>query len=282
MLEVKHQVAQLICAKTRCQITTQAMPGEDIVLAKGGVQVVLKASNSLSNKEYRQLQNEKMLNLYLNRRPGKRVVVSQFPSIRDQWETGIDLHKFERRVLLSLEYDLKRRPVEPKMIEVSGRRQPHLAFNTQPWESDKEFNAARVRMDCWRRKNVLKTMEDWQSQQDAMQFSLARSRRRAAGDVTMNLRGEKGSVDVLRRAFMRAYAQKQLGLTRTMKYADLAAWLTQQGYPTKATEPRSARAQPLALRGVPRTEPVMALLGVLQGQFPTAGLEQLLAPPPGP
>lgn len=94
------------------------------------MQPVVEAPPTLSPEAYKRLQNEKMLNLYLDRRPGKKILLRQFPSIRDQWEKGIDLHKLvPGRILLSLEPDLKRRFVEPRMIEVQGRKRTHLALD---------------------------------------------------------------------------------------------------------------------------------------------------------
>ena len=54
-------------------------------------------------------------------------------------------------------------------------------------------------------------------------------------------------------------------------------WLTELWYPTKASEPRSAKSQKVVLGCVPRTEDVMALFERLQAEFPGAELEGLLA-----
>lgn len=78
--------------------------------------------------------------------------------------------------------------------------------------------------------------------------------------------------DLLRRAFLRAYAHEALGLTKTYSYPALARWLTDLGYPTKETEPRSAKSQKVVLGCVPRTEEVMALFERLQAEFPGGGV----------
>lgn len=49
------------------------------MLAKAGVQVTVKASNDLDGEAYKRLQNDKMLNLYLDRRPGKKILLKQCP-----------------------------------------------------------------------------------------------------------------------------------------------------------------------------------------------------------
>ena len=148
MLEIKHEVAQVVCMKTRGQLTGLAfevpevepdeagtrkkLSKEKIVLAKAGVQVTVKASNDLDGEAYKRQQNEKMLNVYLDRRPGKKILLKQFPAIRDQWEKGIDLFKFEKRLVLSLEPDLKRAPCNPRMIDVASRQRAHISLDTRP------------------------------------------------------------------------------------------------------------------------------------------------------
>lgn len=277
MLEVKHRVAQVTCMKTRGQLTGLDLRVEKIVLAKAGVQVTVEASNDLDGEAFKRLQNEKMLNLYLDRRPGKKILLKQFPAIRDQWEKGVDLFKFERRLVLSLESDLKRAPCNPRMIGVASRRRSHISLDTRPWASVEEFDSARATLDAWRRKHCLKKMQDWQSLDEAIELNLVRSRLRAEGKPTLNVREGMPTSDLLRRAFLRAYAHEYLGLTKTYSYPALARWLTDLGYPTKVSEPRSAKAQKVVLGCVPRTEDVMALFERLQGEFPGAELEELLA-----
>lgn len=293
MLEIKHEVAQVVCMKTRGQLTGLAfevpevdagepktrkkLPNEKIVLAKAGVQVAVEAPNDLDAEAYKRLQNEKMLNLYLDRRPGKKILLKQFPAIRDQWEKGIDLFKFEKRLVLSLEPDLKRAPFNPRMIGVASRQRDHVSLDTRPWATIEEFDSARATLDAWRGKHCLKTMKDWKSLDEAIRLSLIRSRLRASGKATLNVREGMPASDLLRRAFLRAYANEALGLSKTYSYPALAGWLTGLGYPTKASEPRSAKSQKVVLGCVPRTEDVMALFERLQLEFPAAELDKLLA-----
>lgn len=264
MLEVEHWVAQVICMKKRGQLTGLDLRGEKIVLAKAGVQVTVEASNDLDGEAFKRLQNEKMLNLYLDRRPGKKILLKQFPAIRDQWEKGVDLFKFEKRLALSLEPDLKRAPCKPRMIGVVSRRRSHISLETRPWATIEEFDSARATLDAWRRKHCLKKMQDWQSLDEAIELNLIRSRLRAEGKPTLNVREGMPASDLLRRAFLRAYAHEDLGLTNL-------------GYPTKVSEPRSAKSQKVVLGCVPRTEEVMVLFERLQAEFPGVELEKLLA-----
>ncbi len=94
MLEVKHEVAQVVCMKMCGQPTGLELPDQKIVLSKAGVQLTVDAPNDLEGEACKHQQSEKMLNLNLDRRPGKKILLKQFPAIRDQWEKGIDLFKF--------------------------------------------------------------------------------------------------------------------------------------------------------------------------------------------
>lgn len=295
MLEVKHEVAQIVCMKTRGQLTGRAFPDSEIrrdtangkktrkdkiVLAKAGVQPIVEAKPSLPAEAYKRLQNEKMLNLYLDRRPGKKILLRQFPSIRDQWENGVDLHKYARRIMLSLEPDLKREPMAPEMrtVDVAGRPRAHISLNTRPWQTVADFDAARAKLDQWRRSHTLKTLEDWQDLSVSLAVNANRTRLRAKGAVTLNMRAGKDESDLLRRAFLRAYTHdEEWAMGRPMPYKELAAWLTTIGYPTTAKEVMSARSQRLALHVVPRTEVAMRLWRQLQERFADADLGPLLA-----
>lgn len=277
MLEVKHEAGQIVSMKTRGQLTGQVLDDKKIVLAKAGVQPTVSASPSLSGEAYKRLQNGQMLDLYLGRQQAQKVPLAQFPSIRDQWENGTDLHKYTRRIALSLEPDLKREPIDPQMLMVVDRQREHLAMNTRPWQTVEDFDAARAKIDQWRRKQCLKTLTDWEDLQRALQVNANRRRRRAAGATTMNLRVGRDESDLLRRAFLRAYTHEALGLRRSMTYKQLAQWLTSLGHATTEKEVTSARSQKLALHVVPETEASMRLWQALQDQFDQANLKPLLA-----
>jgi len=211
------------------------------------------------------------------RRPTTSVLLKQFPAIRDQWEKGVDLFKFEKRLVMSLEPDLKRTPSNPRMIDMESRQRAHISLDTRPWASVEEFDSARATLDAWRRKRCLKTMQDWQSLDEAIALNLIRSRLRAEGKATLNVREGMPASDMLRRAFLRAYAHEDRGLTKTHSYPALPRWLTDPGYPTKVSEPRSARSQKVVPGCMPRTKDVMALFERLQAGVPGAELEGLLA-----
>lgn len=47
-------------------------------------------------------------------------------------EKGIDLFKFEKRLAMSLEPDLKRAPSDPRMIDMESRQRAHISLDTRP------------------------------------------------------------------------------------------------------------------------------------------------------
>ena len=122
-----------------------------------------------------------------------------------------------------------------------------------------ECDSARATLDAWRGKHCLKTVQNWRPIDEVIQQALFRSRLRAEVRVTLNVRKGMAASDLLRRAFLRAYAHEDLGLTKTYSYPALARWLTYKGYPTEESESRSGRSQEVVLGCVPRTEYVMAL-----------------------
>lgn len=258
MLERKHRVRQLIPFKTRGQITAKRYGDEPGVLAKAGISPpVAKADH-----------NDYMVKLFLNRKPGDKTQARPFTSLRAQWEKDMDVLRLARAVTMNMEFDMKRRPVNPTMRFVDGVE--HLAFDTVPWDYAHMGERARAFFDGWRRQNCLKTMEDWHRWQEHFQFSTSREKQQRKGSKVTGINAtSEGSVGLARRLFLRAYAQGAWGMTRTMTYSELAEWLTLQGYPTKTDEVKNARRASLVVGVVPTTTPVTALLGILARQFPT-------------
>lgn len=268
MLERKHQVSQLIPFKTRGQLTAQPYGDGDVVLAKAGV----SPPPSLPKKEH----NGYMVSLLLNRQPGDKSQTRSFTSMREQWVTGEDVFMKTQDVTLNMEYDMKRCPVNPAMRSAHGVA--HLVFETVPWPTASEGERARAYFDGWRRENCLKTLDDYQRWQEYYQFAGARgAKRQQAGGRGLGINATaEGAVGLARRLFLRAYAQGSWGLTRTMSNPQLAAWLTAQGYPTKADELKNAKRFPLVDGVVPDTPQVRALLDTLKVQFPALEVDQFL------
>jgi hypothetical protein len=275
--EVKHRVKQLLVMKTRGQVTTEfddtAVDEYRTILAKVGV----SPPPEIAKKDH----NEYMVNLYLNRVPKQKTTVRPFASTRMQWTTDSGFKRLDRQQALSLEPDFKRRLINPRMVTVRGVQ--HVACDTTPWETAELGLAARAIFDGWLKNgkvgNCLKTMEDWASWMAYFEFGMARKAKVLGGRLGAGIHmKEDGAAGVLRRMFLRAWARKLLGLTRTMTGPKLAKWMTANGMPTTPDDVKNAgrATQRFEDRVVPRSGEVLVLLKVLKAQFPAADLDQLL------
>jgi hypothetical protein len=275
MLECKHHVRQLIAMKTRGQTT--ALPGLDedgnptpVVLAKAGV------SPPVPKAEH----NDFVCDLYLNRKPGQMTTTRPFTSLRDQWVHELDVIKTERTSLLSLEWDFKRMPINPRMIDVLGTA--HIAFDTRPWPDSETGARARAYFDGWRRKHCLKTMADWDDWHAHYQFSAARGKRTRGGSSGAK-RGinmtKDGPLGVMKRLFLRAFTQKLLGVVPNgdkMTHQDMADWLTGLGYETNKAAVSNAGRALMAEQAVPSTAEVRAFITAVTVRFPEMQVERFL------
>lgn len=275
MLERKHHVRQLIAMKTRGQLT--ALPWLDasstptpVVLAKAGV------SPPLPKAEH----NDYILDLFLNRYPGQMTTTRPFTSLRDQWVHELDVVKTERTSLLSLEFDFKRMPTNPRMISVHSTE--HIAFDTAPWPDPESGARARAYFDGWRRKHCLKTIADWDDWHAHYQFSAARGKRARAGSAGAK-RGinmtKDGALGVMKRLFLRAFTQKLLGVVPRdgkMTHQDMASWLTDLGYETNKAAVSNAGRALMAEQAVPCTDEVRAFIATVTVRFPEMQVERFL------
>jgi len=261
MLECKHRVQQLIAMRTRGQITAVAYPGEDPVLAKSSVKPPM--ADKAQHNDY-------MLDLYLNRQPGQKHASAHLISMREQWSTESDLVEKKRDQRLSLEFDMKRRLINPRMVEVIGVE--HLACDTVPWDTAEQAELARAIFDGWCCKHCLKTLADFD---DWEEFYAVKLLTRNTG---INITAE-GTVGLLRRLFLRAYTKEAWGTCKTMSYRELAEWLTAKDYITTVTEVKNAVRAKLVEGVVPMTPRVQALLVVLQEAQPGLEVDRFFARP---
>lgn len=272
ILEVKHRVKQVLSARIRAQFTGMIDPDpalkekQRIVLAKGNVTPDIPLPEGLISKEqFKALQNQYMVDLYLERTPDTKTVMRPFISIRQQWLGDLDVFRVERPVRLGLEFDMKRKPIDPRMEQIGDRA--HIAFDTVPWNTVEEAEEVRAAFTGFRRQRCLKTLDDWLFWEDFSAGAIKRRRHRGKGGAGIH-RTQEGEVGILRRVFLRAYAKQVWGITRTFSYPELAAWLTEKGYPTTATEVKNAARAKLVENVVPVTEDVKQLLAVLRAEFP--------------
>lgn len=222
MLELKHQGAQILAMKTRGQLTASAFEDKPIILAKGSVSPPVMAADGTAPEAFKRLQNEYMVALYLNRQPGQRTEIRPFVSLHDQMVHSQDVIRLSRSVRLNLEFDFKRKPVNPVMRVVNG--QTHIAFDTVAWNTAGEVDHVRELFDDWAFRHCLKTLDDWNSWEDfrVSKGTLNALRKGKRTNINLTVKGGKG---LLLNTFVRAYVRNMWGATKVLSYAKLADWL---------------------------------------------------------
>ncbi|MBN8517779.1 MAG: hypothetical protein J5X22_11150 [Candidatus Accumulibacter sp.] len=266
MLERKHRVRQLIAMKTRGQLTAIPFESEPFILAKAGVSPQIESA----------LHNDYMLKLFMDRYPTDKTVTRPFTPFRDQWVKDADVVRLTRKSKLNLEFDFKRRLVEPQEIAVANG--DHLSMASLPWRDLAECERARAIFDGWREKHCLKTLRDFHDWEDHYQFALIRDRLSKGNGRSFGIRSTSGDItDVFRRLFLRAYTQGLCGLTKTMTYPELAVWLTERGYPTKVNDVKNAVRAEFIEHAVPLTPRTEELKSVLVEGFPSIEIEKFIS-----
>lgn len=277
MLKEKHQVKQLLSMKTRGVATLIRGDHEKIeqeVLAKAGVSPPKDCGDF----------NRYMVALYLDRIPQQKTLTFPFVSVRDQWLKEMDVFRLEREVRLNLEYDMKRKPVNLRMVDTPYG--PHIAFDTVPWPNIKMADFVRALWDGWREQNCLKTLEDWQRWQDYLCAQLAllkarKSARKTGEKASLNL-SPQGIMGLLKRNFLRAYRRSLWGLSKkAIKPCKMQHLLNQLGLRVVDDDLKNAgrgASTPLP-HAVPRTPAVMDMVAKLKANFPEFDAEQMLELP---
>ncbi|MBO2568138.1 hypothetical protein I6M39_03865 [Shewanella algae] len=260
MIDEKHRIAQVVAMKTRGQITALSISGHPALLAKAGIKPPCPPDQ----------HNEYMLDLYLDRQPHQKTDSSHLISTSEQWLTESDLVMLKKERRLNLEFDFKRKLVNPRVIQLADGR-THIAFDSVPWPTAAAAETARVLFDGWRTDHCLKTLEDWDDWEDYYESAIAT---KGTGiKVT-----EEGSVGVLRRVFIRAAVRGAWGCHHDMTYRELAEWLTDSGYKTRTDECKNAKRSKLPECAVPVTKGCMLLLKTLLIRFPCLDLAMLFPP----
>ncbi|WP_415902127.1 hypothetical protein ACMXYR_14445 [Neptuniibacter sp. QD29_5] len=260
ILEEKNRATQVIVAKTRGQATALEAEGweEKKITAKAGVKV----------PDYEDDHNEYFLMLYLERHPGAKVDASSLTSTRTQVLEHKDLIMNEKMQFMNLEPDCKRRLINPRLISTLGFQ--HIACDTEPHRSLEVGDYYRTRFDAWRKKNCLKEIEDWESWDDFIETSLA-----VRGSGMRIQPGDKSDA-ILRRNFVRAFAQEIHGLTRDVPAWKFSEWLCDEGYFTKESE--VSRTAKIYHRAVPVTKRTVALLKLILSRYSNFKYERFFHP----
>jgi hypothetical protein len=148
---------------------------------------------------------------------------------------------------------------------------------SKPWTTLEDAELARAIFDRWRRKRCIKTLDDWHDYDDHYQFSIVKDRLKISGKKSGIRNSGKGTTDVFRRLFLRAYSQGLCGLTTSKTYGEVADWLTQQGYPTTTDELKNAKRAKFIEHVIPRTDRMQQFATLLCSGFPTIDINQFFA-----
>lgn len=206
MIKHKHHAKQIIAMKTRGQITGE-LGDTEAVIAKAGVK---PPESALASTEK---ENAFMVELFLDRTPGQKIPNNSLISPRDMYLKDMDLIEIQREKTLNLEFDFKRKPVNPRMTKVrhpKGHIIEHIYFDTVPWRNEQQGQQTRALFDGWRRNSCLKTMEDW-----ANWIDYSKTKPLLKGSHIKY--EEDGSQGILLKLALRALVKESYGLSRTIK-----------------------------------------------------------------
>ena len=263
VVEKKHRIAQPLGWRTRGQATLVEIPGEKPVLAKAGLKPPMKDKAQ---------HNDWIVDTFITRNADTKQTVTTLRSLPDIWKHGGDLVPKEIVRRVSMDFDWKRRPVNPSTRPIRGIE--HVYFDTVPWRTVDEFQRCREAWEQFHGQTgtVLKTVDDLGQFEDfravnIQKTGLKRSRRDAA-------------VTLAKRMFLRALTRSQWGLdVHQMSYAEVARWLTEQGFKTTKADVENARRpnSKLVEHVVPQTPAVEKFISVIEAQFPAFDHTRLLA-----
>jgi len=264
ILEVKHEIGQPLSVRTRALGT--AVPGSN-----PDVKSIFVAKGSVSPPEGCDDHNRFFVDLVLCRAPGMKVMIRPFPSVQKQWVTLTDVFRMPKEITANLEYDFKRRPVNPRMETVGdGRGIEHLTFDTVPWDRQTDAERAQGYFKEWRDLGrCLKTLDDWADWEDFFTCKVAFEHLREKlklkrMPIQITVEGSRG---ILKRVFVRAYVQEAWGLRRTYSYPEMRNILEDFGCPVSPHDLKNGNKGELINNMVPRTPGTEELLKRLEITF---------------
>lgn len=271
MMQLKHHAKQIISLKTRGQITAE-LGDTKPVCAKAGV----KPPKSVD-------ENQWMVELFLDRKPGQKVKRKHLASARDMWLKEMDLVTIYTEQRLNLEYDFKRRPVNPRMVKVrhpvTNEQVEHLSFDTVPWNTVDDGLTARTYFDEWRVNNCLKTMEDWDNWMDFYKVRLF------LRGTHLKYKAEEGSAGIFKLQMLRAITQGKWGVPEQPKraprghYDKLVAMFEDAGFDEITKKDLlNAKGRKLHEAVLPFTPRMLPMLSWFVRQYPTVDLHQVFHP----
>jgi hypothetical protein len=254
MLEVKHEIQQVLSIRTRGAATL--IHGDNPNVAN---EVLAKSSVSLP--EGCTDANQYIVDLFFNREAGTKTKSRPFVSVRQQWLGQTDVFRLDRDITLNFEYDFKRNPVNPRMISVGEHE--HLVFDTVPWSTMDAAAKVRVRFDNWRKNRCLKTIQDFNEWNEYCQTALVLEKARknegesrSPVNITAN-----GSTDILVRTLLKAYVRNEWGFEKYgAKQKVVVEAFKMLGHDVTANQFKNAHKGELVFNSVPETDKSRLLL----------------------
>ncbi|MER9642399.1 DNA polymerase [Mesorhizobium sp. M0239] len=267
-LEVKHTIRQPLGWRTRGSATLKLGDGNkaNIVIQKGGI----KSQFDLTDQE----ENARVVELFFNRTPGETQQYTSGIGLKDTIRYGSDFVYRSITKRLSMEFDWKRRPVDPqdRTVDFNGKAYTHLSFQSQPLESLEEFLGIRDAWQKWDRQpfRLLKSVPDLSSFLNYLETN----RKSNPSSQTYMRKSEDADLLRLRRDLTRAFRRLQAGFDAVqarsgrIRHKALCEILIGVGIPCTVTDVDNARNDFIPYK-TPATARVVSALHLLkQDHFP--------------
>jgi hypothetical protein len=257
-LKVKHRIKQPLGWRTRGQATLKEDGSEPIVLAKAGI----RTPRELDSDEAR---NQWIIYEFVNRRSDSKFLVDYAPSIRDLIIDGDKdwmIHENKNEKRLAMEFDWKRQPISSSAVERPIRAEPHLYFETKPWNNVVLFTAWRrkwsdynkLEVKCLKRIDALRNFEIY-AYRDSVDV-----KRMPKTDTEKTL---------IRKEFAAAFAQGLWGfdkVDRNFRRKEFAKWMTRNGVEMEFYHIENGKRHEVSAKIFMKTDFLIALVGKLKAE----------------
>jgi hypothetical protein len=210
-IEVKHTIRQPLGWRTRGSATLKLgdQPTANIVLQKGGIKLDLR---DLQPGE----ENARIIELFFDRQPDQMLTYESGVGLKEMIRFGADFVMRSVTKRLSMEFDWKRRPVNPqeRTVEFQSKKYTHLSFTSEPLEDFDEFQRLRSGWEKWATNpfRILRSVSDLR----AFQLYLE-TRRKTSQSVMRYASKTDGDLTRARRDLTRAFKHYQAGFDIVVK-----------------------------------------------------------------
>ena len=256
-LKIKHKIKQPLGWRTRGQATIKSDAIEPIVLAKAGI----RTPRDMRTDED---QNAWILYEFFNRTPESKFHVDYSPSIREI-TTGSPqdwiLTENDGEKRLAMEFDWKRRPSTSSALDRSMTgRDPHLYFDTTPWDNVELFKSWKIKWIQFNKTQVhtLKTLGSFRD------FELYVYQGAKKGTRTPTQETEKF---LFKKTMAGAFAQGRWGLDKVGKNfrrKEFAGWMTAHGIDMEFYDVENGKKHEIQNHLFPRSDFLLKLVDDLK------------------